>query len=86
MSVYRETLVKSARKNHRCAGCDRFVTILAGDSYYDCFSAGYGDAGGFALCVPCKKHLDECDDCQKHCRDEIRGIAECRRETGKAVP
>lgn len=82
MSVYSEKFIKKSQKNRRCPGCDNFVTILVGDPYWNCFSAGGGfDAGGFSICVPCHDHLQVCDECQYIATtDGIQGVRECINE------
>jgi len=79
MSVFREQLVKHSRKNRRCVGCDNFVTIKAGDPYYSCWYADGGDAYGYAMCVPCREHMDQCKECSEAWREcSPGGTYECR--------
>ena len=85
MSVFRSKFIKAARKNHRCAGCDNFVTIAIGQPYYSCFFADRNDACGYGMCVPCWDHVHDCKECMEAWLDgSPHWIYECRQETAKA--
>ncbi len=81
MSHFEERYVKQSQKNRRCVGCDNFVTIAKGDSYWACWYADGGDAGRYAMCEPCHDHVQDCKECKEAWADESPGgIHECRKE------
>lgn len=55
-SVYRATLVASARKAHRCYECHR--TISPGDRYESAFGVIAGDSHNMPTCATCLDLLD----------------------------
>jgi len=88
MSLFRERLVQSSRRDRACAGCGDQETIAKGEPYWSCFyeDRAWGSPPvGYALCVPCRAHLDECSECMHAWRNgDPGGTACCRQETAKA--
>lgn len=75
---YSEKYIKHSRKDRRCVGCDRRITIRVGDPYWSCFSVE-SYAVGYAMCVACREHVSICDECTEAWREgDPSGIEECR--------